>query len=418
MPYCPNCGKQISLTAKFCRECGCNLKADEVLQEQPIKNISAQECAVHPKMNAVGVCAECGVGVCVICKSDVKDKLYCPNCMGAIGRPVKGNYIQRDLDWLQNFRTQHEEVIQLSLELQNIAKEISLIPQESENIMSGGVGEQLKELQRRFANLEKALNSGPKPKSSDLRKMNRSLQSACVYFGVACVAFRKWADQPSSAIEVYTTERLEKARESMDKVNEQLELLSNQPLSLHEKSKEELSQSKPTGKCAEHHQNDAIGKCTDCGKEICNVCLTTTTFKIKESQNVILAALTALADKLYCPSCIDKLINKTIENTSNLATELPQAVPDGWNWGAFLLGLIWGAFNGAPAFVLLLWFVPGVGIGMAFVLGAYGNKWAWEKDKFKDIELFKRTQRKWAYAGVVVYLIMFLFGIILGAVGI
>lgn len=49
-------------------------------------------------------------------------------------------------------------------------------------------------------------------------------------------------------------------------------------------------------KCSEHPQNDSIGKCTDCGKEICSLCLT------------------ALADKVYCPSCIDKLISQNAED--------------------------------------------------------------------------------------------------------
>ena len=227
MPYCPECGKQVSLTAKFCRECGCDLKVDDTEQVQPQASSSEQKCARHPKMNAVGVCAECGSGVCVICKSGVKDKPYCPNCIGAIDGPVKGNYVRRDLDWLQNFRRQYEEVVQLSLELQSIAKGMPLTSRESENKISDGVGERLKELQRSFANIE--MNNGPKPKSSDLRKMNRSLQGACVYFGVACVALRKWAERPSSSIEAYTTERLELAGKDMDKVNEQLALLSNKP---------------------------------------------------------------------------------------------------------------------------------------------------------------------------------------------
>ena len=179
----------------------------------------------------------------------------------------------------------------------------------------------------------------------------------------------------------------------------------------------------PTGKCAEHPQNNAIGKCTDCGKEICNVCLTATSFKIKASQNVVLAALTALADKLYCPSCIDKLINKTIENTSNLTEETsrapsnaepPQAVPGGWNWGAFFLTWIWGIGN--QVWISLLTFVPIVGLIMRFVLGAYGNKWAWEQGNWRDIEHFKRTQRKWTYAGITLFSMLLLIPILAGVV--
>jgi ssDNA-binding Zn-finger/Zn-ribbon topoisomerase 1 len=68
-----------------------------------------------------------------------------------------------------------------------------------------------------------------------------------------------------------------------------------------------------TPKCVEHPKSNVIGKCTDCGRVICNVCLTATAFKIKASQNVLIAAVAAVADKFYCPSCIDKLLQKSIE---------------------------------------------------------------------------------------------------------
>ena len=176
-----------------------------------------------------------------------------------------------------------------------------------------------------------------------------------------------------------------------------------------------------TGKCAEHPQTNAIGKCTDCGKEICNICLTETSFKIKTSQNVVLAALTAVADKFYCPSCIDKLIKKTIENTSNRTEETPrapsdekptQAVPSGWNWGAFLLTCIWGIGN--QVWISLLVFIPIVNLIMPFVLGASGNKWAWENGKWRDIEHFRSTQRIWANCGFIVLVICIIGGVIIG----
>lgn len=53
-------------------------------------------------------------------------------------------------------------------------------------------------------------------------------------------------------------------------------------------------------KCAEHPQNDSIGRCADCGKEICSLCLT------------------ALADKIYCSSCIDKLISQNAEDEETI----------------------------------------------------------------------------------------------------
>ena len=173
MPYCPECGFETTATAKFCKKCGHNLKAEEVQLSKPKINRPASKCVVHPDFNAVGTCTECGNGVCVLCKSGVKDKLYCPSCFERI----------------------------------------------------------------------------------------------------------------------------------------------NKPLSPHKKSKEKLSQSKPIGKCATHPQDDAIGKCADCGIAICTICST------------------ALADMLYCPSCIEKVISHTSENEPNLTEEtLIETEDNGAKW--------------------------------------------------------------------------------------
>ena len=72
-------------------------------------------------------------------------------------------------------------------------------------------------------------------------------------------------------------------------------------------------------KCGYHPEREAVGTCADCGKEICNLCLTTTAFKIKASQNVLLGV--PLADKRYCPTCIDKLIHENVERSPNLNKE-------------------------------------------------------------------------------------------------
>ncbi len=73
---------------------------------------------------------------------------------------------------------------------------------------------------------------------------------------------------------------------------------------------------------------------------------------------------------------------------------------DRWNWGAFLLNWIWGLFN--QVFIALLMFVPFVNIVMMFVLGAKGSAWAWRNKRWESVEHFKRVQRAWAIAGVIV----------------
>jgi hypothetical protein len=66
----------------------------------------------------------------------------------------------------------------------------------------------------------------------------------------------------------------------------------------------------------------------------------------------------------------------------------------GWSWGAFLLGWIWGIGN--STWIAFLGFIPYFGFIWRFVLGAKGNKWAWQNKKWDSIEHFNRARRKWA----------------------
>jgi len=75
-----------------------------------------------------------------------------------------------------------------------------------------------------------------------------------------------------------------------------------------------------------------------------------------------------------------------------------------WNWGAFLLSLIWGIGNNV--WIALLCLIPYVVFIMAFVLGAKGSEWAWQKKRWNSIEHFKNVQKKWAIAGLVLVIIV------------
>lgn len=86
-------------------------------------------------------------------------------------------------------------------------------------------------------------------------------------------------------------------------------------------------------------------------------------------------------------------------------TDLPEAAR-GWNWGAFLLNWIWGLGNRTP--IALLALIPLVGFVMMVVLGIRGNAWAWQNDTWKSVDHFRRTQRHWAIAGVIVWTVMIL----------
>jgi hypothetical protein len=97
--------------------------------------------------------------------------------------------------------------------------------------------------------------------------------------------------------------------------------------------------------------------------------------------------------------------NNTQENTSGRGKQFI-APPEirRWNWGAFLLNWIWGIGNGT--YIALLMFVPLVNIVMLFVLGAKGSEWAWQNRYWRDIEHFKTTQRKWAWAGLIFIVVL------------
>jgi hypothetical protein len=72
-----------------------------------------------------------------------------------------------------------------------------------------------------------------------------------------------------------------------------------------------------------------------------------------------------------------------------------------WNWGAFFLNWIWGIGNGTP--IALLTLVPIVGFVMPFVLGVKGSGWAWRNKRWDSLEHFARVQRRWAIAGLIIW---------------
>jgi hypothetical protein len=77
-----------------------------------------------------------------------------------------------------------------------------------------------------------------------------------------------------------------------------------------------------------------------------------------------------------------------------------------WNWGAFLLGGIWGLGNGVP--IALLSFIPFFGFIMNIILGVKGSEWAWKKKRWESVEHFKRVQKIWAWwaAGIYAFFIV------------
>ncbi len=90
------------------------------------------------------------------------------------------------------------------------------------------------------------------------------------------------------------------------------------------------------------------------------------------------------------------------DNALNDPPEIPPEL-DRWNWGAFLLNWIWGIGN--SVWIALLMFVPFVNFVMLIVLGLRGSRWAWKNRAWRDVEHFRKVQRRWATAGILVWLV-------------
>lgn len=87
-----------------------------------------------------------------------------------------------------------------------------------------------------------------------------------------------------------------------------------------------------------------------------------------------------------------------------------------WNWGAFMLNIVWGIGN--KAYLTLLCFIPLFNLVWFFVCGAKGNEWAWKKGNYSSAEEFLKVQETWNRAGLFQFLIVvagLLFGIIIYA---
>ena len=92
---------------------------------------------------------------------------------------------------------------------------------------------------------------------------------------------------------------------------------------------------------------------------------------------------------------------------SNDTEQGAHSAPTGFNWGAFFLTWIWAighkAFDAVTFMLLLLCFVPYVGIVSAIALTIYsgmtGNRRAWNKDSRQDLDAFLLKERRWAIIG-------------------
>ncbi len=87
-----------------------------------------------------------------------------------------------------------------------------------------------------------------------------------------------------------------------------------------------------------------------------------------------------------------------VTNPDEVPIELRQ-----WNWGAFFLTWVWGITHGV--WISLLAFVPLVNLALPFYLGAKGNELAWKTGRWTDRADFLSRQKKWAWAGLIIFIL-------------
>ena len=80
--------------------------------------------------------------------------------------------------------------------------------------------------------------------------------------------------------------------------------------------------------------------------------------------------------------------------------QVPLEIQEKWNWGAFLMPVIWGLAN--HVYQALWCFVPIIGFFYSFYLGAHGNELAWKHHYWESVEEFRRIQRRWAVGTICV----------------
>jgi hypothetical protein len=161
-------------------------------------------------------------------------------------------------------------------------------------------------------------------------------------------------------------------------------------------------------------------RCSDCGRYKTAACLNNPMAKDwsdAEYLSCFLPKEEAAPAQLYSSQPYVARENRyTFENSSGQGSSaiIPPEI-QGWNWGAFFFGWLWGICNNV--WIALLEFIPYVGIVMCIVLGVKGNKWAWQKKRWDSIEHFQRTQRTWAHWALAIFLVgVFLFLIMVVAI--
>jgi len=87
-----------------------------------------------------------------------------------------------------------------------------------------------------------------------------------------------------------------------------------------------------------------------------------------------------------------------------------------WNWGAAGLPMIWGAYH--SVWWCFFTMIPYVNWIWWIIMGIEGNKWAWQKRYWKNIDEFKQAQKKWKPWGIIFLFFPIIIAVLFMLIGI
>jgi len=94
---------------------------------------------------------------------------------------------------------------------------------------------------------------------------------------------------------------------------------------------------------------------------------------------------------------------KSQQDYKHLTTDEIYYIAD-WSWSAFFISPIWALGNKLYLYILGL-FIPIFNIYIWLKLSAHGRKIAWEKNQWRDFQLFKKRQKIIMWTSVVLVIL-------------
>jgi len=123
----------------------------------------------------------------------------------------------------------------------------------------------------------------------------------------------------------------------------------------------------------------------------------------------------------FCNSCGESIRSVTNNEINREISATPHQPNIGkWSWGAFTMSwfyLVGLNYKYWWVFLILLVVTRGLdsglfaeypitGLIMAIYLGMNGRKWTWESRKWASLEDYRKTQKSWDIAGIIIYIIL------------